>query len=188
MSRKSLLILMRHAKSDWPDEVRRDADRPLARRGERDAPRMGRWLRKNGLIPDKLISSPALRARATAEIVAEKLRIRKKRIVLDERIYEAGLRRLLEVVAGHGADSSTLLLIGHNPGLEELLLHLASDPVARNDRGKLMTTAAAAVLEFRGRIGAERRSARLLHLVRPKDLKASATDSPDGTPPVPPAA
>jgi phosphohistidine phosphatase len=179
MPRKSLLILMRHAKSDWPDDVPRDADRPLAPRGTKDAPRMGRWLRKNGLIPDKVVSSPAQRACATAELVVEKLRIRKRRIVLDARIYEAGVRGLLEAVSEHGADSDTLMLIGHNPGLEELLLHLASESVPRDERGKLMTTGAVAILEFDGRIDAARRRGRLLNLVRPRDLKSAAGGTPD---------
>jgi phosphohistidine phosphatase len=172
MPRKSLLILMRHAKSDWPDDVPRDADRPLAPRGIKDAPRMGKWLRKSGLIPDTVVSSPAQRARATAELVVGKLRIRKRRIVYDARIYAGGVRGLRDVVDAHGADSEILLLVGHNPGLEELLLHLAADPVARDARGKLMTTGAVAVLEFPDKISAARRGARLITLMRPKELGA----------------
>ena len=169
--KKSLLILMRHAKSDWPENLRRDFDRPLAARGEKDAPRMGKWLRKNGLIPDLVVSSPAQRARGTAELVVERLHIRRKRIIFDDRIYEAGLRQLLDVVASHAPGSDTLLLVGHNPGLEELIAHLASEPPPRDGRGKLMTTAAVAVLEFKGNIGVRPGSGRVQQLVRPRDLK-----------------
>lgn len=171
---KCTLILMRHAKSDWPEDGRRDFDRPLAGRGVKDAPRMGKWLRHNGLVPDKVVSSPAARAHDTAKLVAGKLHIPAKRIVLDERIYEGNLRQLQEVVAAHGADSATLLLVGHNPGLEDLLLHLAAAAPQRDARGKLMTAGAVAVLEFGGAIGAKARSATLRQLVRPRELKAAA--------------
>ncbi len=171
--KNSILIIMRHAKSGWPEQVRSDFDRPLAPRGEADAPRMGKWLRKHGLVPDKVISSPAQRARSTAELVVEKLRIPAKRIIFEDRIYDAGLRQLLDVVAAHGADTDALLLIGHNPGLEQLLTHLALEPPPRDERGKLMTTAAVAVLEFKGRIGVKPGSGRLQQLVRPRDLKSS---------------
>lgn len=171
---KNVLILMRHAKSGWPEDGRRDFDRPLATRGAKDAPRMGKWLRKNGLVPDQVVSSPAARALDTAKYVAGKLHIPAKRILLEARIYEAGLRQLCEVVAAHGADSTMLLLVGHNPGLEELLLHLAAEPPARDVRGKLLTAGALAVLEFDGAIGGKARSAHLRHMVRPRDLKAAA--------------
>lgn len=174
---KCTLILMRHAKSDWPEDGRRDFDRPLARRGEKDAPRMGKWLRKHGLVPDKVVSSPAVRARDTAECVAGKLHIPARRIVHDERIYEGSLRQLQEVVVAHGADSATLLVVGHNPGLEELLSYIALEPPPRDGRGKLLTTAAVAVLEFDDAIRAGKRSGRLRELVRPRDLREpSATD------------
>ena len=177
--KNSILILMRHGKSDWPENLRRDFDRSLAPRGEKDAPRMGKWLRKNGLVPDKVISSPALRARATAELVVEKLRIPRKRIIFDARIYEAELSQLLDVIAAHGADTDALLLVGHNPGLEELLMHLALEPPSRDERGKLLTTATVAVLEFKGSIGVRPRCARLRQLIRPRDLKSARPEDLD---------
>ena len=174
--KKSLLLLMRHAKSDWPENLRRDFDRPLAARGEKDALRMGKWLQKNGLVPDLVVSSPARRARATAELVVGRLHIRRKRIIFDDRIYEAGLRQLLDVVAAHAAGSDTLLLVGHNPGLEELIAHLASEPPPRDERGKLMTTAAVAVLEFNGKIGTRPGSGRVLQLVRPREIRRAGPE------------
>ncbi len=169
--KKGLLILMRHAKSDWPENLRRDFDRPLAARGEKDAPRMGKWLQKHGLVPELVVCSPAQRARATAELLAGKLHIRRKRIIFDDRIYEAGLRQLLDVVATHAEGCDTLLLVGHNPGLEELLAHLAAEPPPRDARGKLMTTAAVAVLEFNGAISTRPGSGRVQQLVRPRELR-----------------
>lgn len=176
---KNTLILMRHAKSGWPDDGRRDFDRPLAPRGGKDAPRMGKWLRKHGLVPDMIVSSPALRARATAELVAGRLHIPARRIMFDERIYEASLRQLRDVITTHGADSNTLLLVGHNPGLEELLVHLAATPPPRDERGKLMTTASIAVLDFKGALRAAGGAATLRLLVRPRELKASSAAGPD---------
>lgn len=173
---KATLILMRHAKSGWPDDGRPDFDRPLAPRGEKDAPRMGKWLRRHGLVPDLVVSSPALRARETARRVADKLRIPAMRIVFDERLYEATLRRLRDVITTHGADSSMLLLVGHNPGFEELLVHLAATPPPRDERGRLMTTAAVAVLDFKGAIDNGRGTATLRELVRPRELKSRSAE------------
>jgi phosphohistidine phosphatase len=172
----SVLMLMRHAKSDWPVEECRDFDRPLAPRGVRDAPRVGKWLRRHGLVPDRIVSSPAERARATAERVAGKLRIPGKRIVFEPRIYEAGLRRLLEVVSEYGKDSGTLLLVGHNPGLEELLAYLADAEPPRDPAGKLLTAGAVAVLEFDRDIVVKPRSAHLRRLVRPRELRRAPDD------------
>ena len=117
---------------------------------------------------------------ATVELVVEKLRIRRKRIIFDDRIYEAGLRQLLTVVAAHAAGSDTLLLVGHNPGLEELITHLVSEPPPLDGRGKFMTTAAVAVLEFNGSIGTRPGSGRVRQLVRPRDLKRAESD-PDSS-------
>jgi phosphohistidine phosphatase len=108
--------------------------------------------------------------------VAGKLRIRKRRIVIDDRIYGTGVRRLLEVVSDHGKDSETLLLVGHNPGLEELLLYLVPAPVPRDETGKLMTAGAVAVLEFEESIAGKRHGAKLVKLVRPRDLKKKKPD------------
>ena len=141
MSRE--LLLMRHAKSDWGDVSLRDFDRPLNKRGQSSAPKMGRWLRQQKLVPDWLISSPAKRAKQTIGLVCKELGIDKDRIYWEQRIYEAALPTLLEVLAECPPTAARVLLVGHNPGMEYLLAHLCSKLPQTKD-GKLMPTAAIA--------------------------------------------
>ncbi len=171
------LLIMRHAKSSWDAGLLRDFERPLAGRGMRDAPRMGAWLREQGLAPDGIVSSPARRARETAEQVCKTLAIPVDEVVWDERLYLADLATLLEVLAALPAGSERWLLVGHNPGLDELVIHLCGEPLPRTASGKLMTTAAVARVampdEWR-RLPA--RSGRLLALQRPKALPGGEGD------------
>jgi len=142
------LLILRHAKSDWESGAASDFDRPLAKRGEKDAPRVGEWLYREGIVPDLVISSPAERARQTALEVCKSMDYKKKEIVWDGHIYAAGVEDLLAVLARCPSDASTVLLIGHNPGLEDLLLFLAGDEVEVPADGKLLPTAALARLEM----------------------------------------
>ena len=82
---------MRHAKSDWSTSASNDFDRPLSRRGDRDAPRMAAWLAQQSLLPDIIISSPALRTKQTVLAVVEKLGIPEQEIIWEASIYEASL-------------------------------------------------------------------------------------------------
>ena len=116
---KSLLIL-RHAKSSWKHPELTDHDRPLNKRGKRDAPRMGEILRNEHLIPETIISSTAARAQATAEAVA-KASGYKGKIALNRSLYAAGPEAYLKVLHGLSNESVRVLVVGHNPGLEELL-------------------------------------------------------------------
>ncbi|MBF0623856.1 MAG: histidine phosphatase family protein [Magnetococcales bacterium] len=124
MSRE--LILLRHGKSDWKTEAGSDFDRPLAERGLRDAPRMGRWLAREGLKPDHFVSSPAQRARQTALLIGRELGVPVDAIRWDSRIYAAEVSDLLQVLADAPPQAHRVLLVGHNPGLELLLGHLAA--------------------------------------------------------------
>ena len=143
------LLILRHAKSDWEAGASGDFDRPLAKRGRKDAPRVGEWLFREGLVPDLVVSSPAERAKQTALRVCESMDFKKKRIVWDDAIYGASLPRLLGVLARCPRDASTVLLVGHNPGLEELVTYLAGEGgIERPADGKLLTTAALARLEM----------------------------------------
>jgi phosphohistidine phosphatase len=170
---KHKLILMRHAKSDWSTAGTGDFDRPLANRGRKDAPRMGRWLSKHAFKPDKFISSPAQRAKETAIFVADAIDFPHKDIIWDERVYDGSLQDLLEVIKNHCADTSTLLLIGHNPGLDSLLEYLSGDTLTLSETGKLMTTAAVAVLDYgREVINAKASGARLKELIRPREISS----------------
>ena len=114
------LILLRHAKSSWDSPAARDFDRPLAPRGERDAPKMGKAFRATGLALDLVVSSPAARAKQTAALFLEAVRHDGKP-EYDERIYDATARDLLAVVTGLASRAENVLLVGHNPGFEDLL-------------------------------------------------------------------
>jgi phosphohistidine phosphatase len=116
---KSLLIL-RHAKSSWKHPELTDHDRPLNKRGKRDAPRIGKILRSEHLIPEAIISSTAARAHATAEAVA-KASGYKGRIALNRSLYAAGPEAYLKVLHELSDHYKRVLVVGHNPGLEELL-------------------------------------------------------------------
>lgn len=173
------LTLLRHAKSTWDDPVERDFDRPLNGRGRRAAARIGQWLRDEGLADDgaafdHVRASPAIRVRQTIEGVEDGLR-RPLHAVFEPRIYLASAVTLLDIVQG-GGDATRALLIGHNPGLEDLLLLLtpAADPLREVAEVKY-PTATLAVLDLA--IGDWRDAgsgcATLRHFIRPRDLDAS---------------
>lgn len=121
------LFLIRHAKSSWDDAAQPDKDRPLNDRGRRDAPRIGKRLAKRDLKPDLILSSPAVRALATAEIIARKLDYRRKDIVVDDRLYAVEANDLLEVIRTLGDRLKSVMIFGHNPALVELAQQLSRE-------------------------------------------------------------
>jgi phosphohistidine phosphatase len=164
------LIIMRHAKSDWSTNVD-DFDRPLNKRGHKEAKKMGAWLKRQKLVPDLIVSSPAKRAKQTIRIVCEQLGKDVPDIIWDDRIYETGVHDLLQVVTEHGKSAKRMLLTGHNPGLDHLVDYLVKDEPSRSATGKLMTTAAIAILDYGSAgISGNKQSAKLLHLARPKEI------------------
>lgn len=118
------LLIVRHAKSDWNDYNLKDYDRPLNDRGMRNAPEMATRLVQKNLIPEKLISSPAVRALSTAESFAEIFHYDKKTITKIEEIYEAHTATLLEIVNGISNKYNYVALFGHNPGVTNLVVKL----------------------------------------------------------------
>lgn len=114
------LLLLRHAKSSWGEANLSDYDRPLNDRGWHDAPRIGRLLRQEDLVPDLIVASSAKRAATTAKLVAEtasfegELRYTDKLYLAEPEAYIALARRVDEAV-------NTLMLVGHNPGIQELI-------------------------------------------------------------------
>lgn len=142
------LLILRHAKSAWDTDATSDFARPLAKRGNKDAPRVGEWMYREGLVPDLVISSPAERAKQTTLKVCKSLDFKKKKIQWEDQVYAAGVTELLRVLARCPRDAGTVLLVGHNPGLEDLVLHLAGDEVDEPADGKLLPTAALARLEM----------------------------------------
>jgi len=170
---KPRLILLRHAKSDWDSGARGDFDRPLAARGRRDAPRMGRWLRENGFVPGLILCSPALRTRETIAAVNSHLQVAEQNIVYEDAIYGASLGALRGLVEKHGKRGGVIMITGHNPGISELLGFLCATRPGSTADGKIMTTAAAAVLEFENtELMAAAGAGELLSLMRPRELPA----------------
>jgi phosphohistidine phosphatase len=167
------LMLLRHAKSDWPDVP--DRDRPLAKRGQRDAPVIGRWLHDQGYQPEIVICSAAVRTRETWDLVASELG-RTPSVRFEPRAYAASALTLLYLVRELPADCQAALLIGHNPGVSELastLIESAGDdtPGTPGSPGLRFPTAAVAVLEFSGDwAGLSLARARLVAYTTPADL------------------
>jgi phosphohistidine phosphatase len=164
------LILLRHAKSDWPDVP--DRDRPLAKRGQRDAPVIGRWLHEAGYRPQIVICSAALRARQTWDLVAPELG-GSPSVTFEPRAYAASALTLLYLVRELPPACHAALLIGHNPGVSELastLIEAAGDDTPGTP-GLRFPTAAVAVLEFSADwSGLSIAQARLVAYISPGDL------------------
>jgi phosphohistidine phosphatase len=123
---KTLLVL-RHAKSSWNDSALDDHERPLNERGRRDAPRVGERVREYGLVPDIILSSDAVRAQRTAQAVAETAGYAGE-IVLDHRLYLAGPADILSLVREGPETADTIMIVGHNPGFEDLVTQLTGEP------------------------------------------------------------
>ena len=175
------LLLLRHGKSDWSVGVD-DFYRPLKDRGKRAAQRVGVWLAQQNLVPDVIVSSPAERALVTAEKACKAMGNGAQDIQKDERIYEAGLGDLLKVLADCPADAGRVMLVGHNPGLEELLEWLVIDSVPVPEDGKLLPTATLARLQMPADWGALIAGCAQLHsITRPGLLpKKFPYPGPDG--------
>lgn len=124
------LVLIRHAKSSWDDASLDDRDRPLSKRGKRDAPLMGALLHGRGLRPDALLASPAKRARKTAKLIAQALGYDKNTLQLREALYGQGCEALLKVVAELDDSLQRVFLVGHNPELTELVNQLSAAGIA----------------------------------------------------------
>lgn len=167
------LILLRHAKSAWPDVA--DAERPLSGRGRRDAPAMGRWLRANGYVPDAVLCSTARRTRETWDLMAGEVGGNPD-VSYEMRIYEATALSLLHLLREAGGRHRTVLLLGHNPGLAELAIGIAqiADGTAAKPLERVrekFPTAAAAILEFTGEwAGLTPGEARLIDFAVPREV------------------
>lgn len=134
------LYLLRHAKSSWESLTQVDFERPLNKRGCRVAPLIGEFMRDQHFVPDFIVSSPALRARQTAEMVKDAAGFATE-ITFDARIYEASAKDLLFVLNEMFVAANKLLLVGHNPGIEDLIKVLTGETRA-------MVTAALAEIEL----------------------------------------
>ncbi|MCU6454888.1 histidine phosphatase family protein [Sphingomonas sp. A2-49] len=172
------LTLLRHAKSGWDDPVTRDFDRPLNGKGKRAAQTVGRHLRDLGLEFDHVVASPAIRVGETLDAVGAGYG-RALTPVWERRIYLASAATLLDVVHDLPGDAARVLMVGHNPGLEDLVLMLV--PAAGGGEGlrglveqKYPTaTLAEMTLDIAGWDEAGAGGATLTRYVRPRDLDAS---------------
>jgi phosphohistidine phosphatase len=164
---KRTLYLARHAKSSWNDPHLADFERPLNDRGLKTAPQMGEFMRQSKLIPKLIVSSPATRARHTAQLFKEGGSFDAE-LTFDGRIYEASPRALREVVSEFDDKFESVMLVGHNPGLEGFIRYVSGEL-------QPMPTAAVAVIELDlkhwSRIDADCCTLKGIH--RPKELTRS---------------
>jgi phosphohistidine phosphatase len=112
------LIVIRHAKSSWDYPELSDSERPLNKRGMRDAPRMGARLMKTGWIPDLMISSPARRAMDTARMISRELNYPEERIRREEKLYFGGIRGMQDVIRKLDDGHDRIMIFSHNPTIE----------------------------------------------------------------------
>ena len=177
------LTLLRHAKSDWNDPVSRDFDRPLNRRGMKAARRMGEWMRSQRLDFDTVLASPALRVVETLDHLAAGLG-RPMAPIFNERIYLASAVTLIDVLRESDGLGDHVLLVGHNPGLEDLVFELAGDtvdsPIA-DDVATKFPTGAVVEMEFPCESWSDLDGSKghLIRFTRPRDLDPAL--GPDGT-------
>ena len=171
------LLLLRHAKTEPAGSGIEDHERELLDRGRLDAPAMGTYLAEKKYLPDLILSSTSRRTVETVELVVEQLP-RKQHIDYVDQLYLAGSRVMLAVIRAVRAPVSTLLVVGHNPGMEQLATALSRQPVKRKERDRFdlieekFPTCALAVLDFgvaRWRDVAPGRG-ELTDFVRPRDL------------------
>jgi phosphohistidine phosphatase len=164
------LLLLRHGKSNWNVDVD-DFNRPLNKRGKVGAKRIGIWLGSQNLLPELVISSPAVRALSTAQKCCKAMQMNKKFIVQDQRLYLAEVDELLEILAETPANQHRIMLVGHNPGLELLLEYLVGESGLVTRDGKILPTATVARIAISGDWrGLKKGRAILLQLQRARDL------------------
>ncbi len=160
------LWLVRHAKSDWGNSGASDFDRELNERGLLDAPAMGRWLAAKGVKPKVIVTSPARRALSTAELLADAMGVSEAFVFHEPRIYEAHTGALQEVIEESDDSIDRLMLVGHNPGMTQLVNIMASAPVDN------LPTCSVAALQFEVARWADisNHSANSTDIWRPRDV------------------
>jgi len=168
------LLLLRHAKSAWPEGVA-DYNRPLKKRGKKAALLMGEWLLSQDLCPDWIVSSHADRARETAEKLCKGLQIKKHGILyFDDRIYEASIESLKSVLADCPSFKQRVLIVGHNPGLDNLLVDLVAESLILDDDDKILGTANLARISLPDNWNQlDTGCGQLISITKPKDILAT---------------
>ena len=137
---------MRHAKSDWSGPQISDFERPINKRGTKNAMRIGEWMNENNHIPQKIISSPALRAKETIELVTEQIsKFNLEDLTYEDELYLAGFTQLIEFINTYKDKVQSLMLVGHNPGIENLVNYLCDKS---GDKETIVTTANLFIFKF----------------------------------------
>ena len=140
------LYIMRHAKSDWSGPQTSDFERPINKRGTKNAMRIGEWMNENNHIPQKIISSPALRAKETIELVTEQIsKFNLEDLTYEDELYLAGFTQLIEFINTYKDKVQSLMLVGHNPGIENLVNYLCD---RSGDKETIVTTANLFIFKF----------------------------------------
>jgi phosphohistidine phosphatase len=172
------LLLLRHAKAERPHEGGRDLDRVLTDRGRDDARTVGAYLARHSRVPDRALVSVAARTRETWALLAEAFP-RPPRVDFLDRLYDAEPQAILDAIKETGPETGILLVIGHNPGMQELagMLIASGDADAREQLSRAFPTSGLASISFaaEGWDGVHVRGGRLEHFVTPKSL-TQATD------------
>ena len=163
------LLVMRHAKSDYPANLSSDFDRPLNKRGNNDLPRIAQLLGGFGPLPDAVIASPALRARQTAEGLVRVLNLSASSLKFDESLYLASPKTLTQSAVHWPNGAQTVLIIAHNPGLEEWVSQLAGAQILLPTAGLV-----AIDLELQGWKEIDRTPGRMRYFVIPRLIKSLA--------------
>ena len=135
------LMLLRHGKSSWSNPLIKDFTRPLKKRGRRDARNMGRFMDGLGWIPDYVAASPAERTRQTANLLCKELTGFKRSIRWRPEMYDSGIANLIRLIEACPGHAGRVLLIGHNPGLVDLVRFLCAAPIPLPPDRKLIPTA-----------------------------------------------
>jgi phosphohistidine phosphatase len=169
------LYLLRHAKAVPAEPALEDHDRELTVRGMHDAGAIARYMRKNGFMPDLILSSSSARTRQTTELVLREIGVRAD---YRESLYLAETGRILALLQAVPQGTAGVMVVGHNPGLEELANLLAREPVRRKERARRdvleekFPTAALAVLDFDAEMWRDIKpgEGKLVDFVRPRDL------------------
>jgi len=172
------LLLLRHAKTVPANPGIEDHDRELLERGRKDVPAIGAYMATMKYLPDLILSSTSRRTIETVELLGEQLPRAQQHIEYTDRLYLAGQKEMLAVIRSVATSASSLLVVGHNPGIEQLATALSRQPVKRKERDRFdqieekFPTCALAVLDFavaRWRDVAPGRG-ELIDFVRPRDL------------------
>ena len=161
---------MRHAKSDWHSHLA-DIDRPLNDRGQADAVRMGKYIKGMGLVPEKIIVSAARRTQQTCELIVEVIGVQTDNIHVDKDLYLADKQTLIENIEAYAKGHQRIMVIAHNPGMDDLVRYFSDQSPPLTDSGKLMTTCAIACFYFNSLSDILMPGkGKLLRLLRPKEI------------------